>query len=673
MTADISSLTRNLKLGAGLVGLAAVAGASWRAKIYARSRAEIRRIERAKRVSEARFRSLIEATAAIVWTANGAGEFVEEQPGWEAFTGQTSEEMRGHGWLEAIHPDDRDASIAAWRAAAAADATYEVEHRVRRRDGTYVDMQARAAPAAAEDGTIAEWIGVHNDITERKANERALTAAKDEAEQAALAKSQFIANMSHELRTPLSAVIGYAEMLEEDLEAVDPDEVREDLGKITANARHLLDLINSVLDLSKIEAGKDELYLEQVDADALVRTVADTAAALVDRNGNRLVVDLPAPLGEITSDVVKLRQCLFNLVSNAAKFTSNGTVTIGGRREADALIFTVSDDGIGMTPEQLARLFERFVQADNSVTRRYGGSGLGLALTRGFAERLGGSIEVESEEGKGSTFRLRVPLETLPDEEPATGDEHGAAPTGLAPVVLVIDDEREMRELLERFLRREGFEVVTAADGEQGIALARTVHPSAIMLDVMMPQVDGWSVLGTLKADPELEAVPVVMVTATRERGLSLSMGAVDHLSKPVDWQRLKRLLNRYALATDRRILLVGTDDDTSATIEQAVVTEGWTLEKASLDAVTAHGMSTPHDLVLVDVDRVADVLPALRRQLGPAVPLAVISEGLGSSERAAVAAAHADTIDGSDVERLVAELKEKLAELKAAPAINGE
>jgi PAS domain S-box-containing protein len=673
MTADISGLSRNLKLGAGLVGLAAFAGASWRAKIYAASRAEIRRIERAKRVSEARFRSLIEATAAIVWTANTAGEFVEEQPGWKAFTGQTSEEMLGHGWLMAIHPDDREATIAAWREATAANSTYEVEHRVRRRDGAYVDMQARAAPAAADDGTIVEWIGVHNDITERKADERALTAAKEGAEQAALAKSQFIANMSHELRTPLSAVIGYAEMLEEDLEAVDPDEVREDLGKITANARHLLDLINSVLDLSKIEAGKDELYLERVDADELVRTVADTAAGLVDRNGNRLVVDLPSPLGEITSDIVKLRQCLFNLVSNAAKFTTNGTVTISGRREADGLVFAVADTGIGMTPEQLARLFERFVQADNSVTRRYGGSGLGLALTRGFAERLGGSIDVESEAGKGSTFRLRVPLETLPDEEREDADEQGAAPTGLAPVVLVIDDEREMRELLERFLRREGFEVVTAADGEQGIALARSVHPSAIMLDVMMPQVDGWSVLGTLKADPTLAAVPVVMVTGTRERGLSLSMGAVDHLSKPVDWQRLKGLLNRYALATDRRILLVGTDEHTSATIEKAVAAEGWTLEKVNVDAVTGDEMGVPHDLVLVDVDHVADVLPALRRRLGPDVPLAVISEGLGSSERAAVAAADADTIDGSDVERLVAELKEKLAELKAAPSINGE
>ncbi len=672
MSVSDEGLSRNLRLGIGAIGAVALVSASWRARVYARSRAAIRRVERDKRVSEARFRSLIEATAAIVWTADSRGSFVEDQPRWRAFTGQTTQEMIGYGWLEAIHPDDRAGSLAAWRAAAAANTAYEVEHRVRRRDGIYVDMQARAAPMA-EDGTIAEWVGVHNDISARKADERALTAAKEGAEQAALAKSQFIANMSHELRTPLSAVIGYAEMLEEDLEAVDPDEVRADLGKITANARHLLELINSVLDLSKIEAGKDELYLEQVDADALVRTVADTAAGLVERNSNRLVVDLTSSLGEITSDVVKLRQCLFNLVSNAAKFTSNGTVTISARRDEDTLVFAVSDTGIGMTPEQLARLFERFVQADNSVTRRYGGSGLGLALTRGFAERLGGTIEVESEVGKGSTFRLRVPLETLPDQKAEDADTHGTAPGGTAPVVLVIDDEHEMRELLDRFLRREGFDVVTAADGEQGIALARSVRPSAIMLDVMMPQVDGWSVLGTLKADPELQAVPVVMVTAARERALSLSMGAVDHLAKPVDWQRLKGLLNRYALATERRILLVGADADTSATIEAAVAQEGWKLEKASVDAVTGEGISAPHDLVLVDGDRLADVLPALRRQFGFAMPLAVISEGLGSSERAAVAAAHADTIDGSDIELLVAELKDKLAELKTAPAINGD
>jgi len=672
MIASDAPLSRNLRLGIGVIGAVAFVSASWRARVYARSRAEIRRIERDKRVSEARFRSLIEATAAIVWTADSSGAFVEEQPRWKAFTGQTTSEMMGYGWLEAIHPDDRAASLAAWRAAAAANTTYEVEHRVCRRDGVYVDMQARAAPIA-EGGTIAEWIGVHNDISARKADERALTAAKEGAEQAALAKSQFIANMSHELRTPLSAVIGYAEMLEEDLEAVDPDEVRKDLGKITANARHLLELINSVLDLSKIEAGKDELYLEQVDVEALVRTVADTAAALVARNSNRLVIDLPSSLGEMTSDVVKLRQCLFNLVSNAAKFTSNGTVTLGARREADALVFSVSDTGIGMNPDQLARLFERFVQADNSVTRRYGGSGLGLALTRGFAERLGGSIEVESEPGTGSTFRLRVPLETPPDEEHDADTQAMPPPIGLAPVVLVIDDEREMRELLERFLRREGFEVVTAADGEQGIALARSVRPSAIMLDVMMPQVDGWSVLGTLKADPELQAVPVVMVTGARERALSLSMGAVDHLAKPVDWHRLKGLLNRYALTTDRRILLVGADDDTSATIEEAVTREGWILEKVGVDAITGGGISVSPDLVLIDAEGLAEVLPALRRQLGPAVPLAVISEALGSSERAAVAAAHADTLDGSDVELLVAELKEKLAELNAVPAITGD
>jgi PAS domain S-box-containing protein len=664
-------MIRNVKLGAGLAGAAALAGATWRARLYAKSRAEIRQVERARRASEARFRSLIEATAAIVWSSTAAGEFVDAQPGWEAFTGQSHDEMLGHGWLEAIHADDRGPSIAAWREAAAANSAYEVEHRVRRRDGAYIDMQARAAPVTAEDGSVAEWIGVHNDISERKANERALTAAKEAAEEAALAKSQFIANMSHELRTPLSAVIGYAEMLEEDLEAVNPEEVRADLGKITTNARHLLDLINSVLDLSKIEAGKDELYLEHLDLDALLRTVADTAAALVAQNGNRLVLDLPSSLGEITTDIAKLRQCLFNLVSNAAKFTTDGTVTLAGRWEEGDVLFSVSDTGIGMTEEQIGRLFERFVQADNSVTRRFGGSGLGLALTRGFAERLGGSIEVESTPGVGSTFRLRVPGVTKSDRP--VPEEDLAVPSGTRQVVLVIDDEREMRDLLERFLRREGFDVITAPDGAQGLALARINRPDAVMLDVMMPQVDGWSVLGMLKGDPDLAGVPVVMITAARERGLSLSMGAVDHLSKPVDWQRLKALLNRLAVANDHRVLLVGADEETAATVGQAVTEDGWKLDTTSVEDCLAGGDVIRPDLVLLEAACVADVLPALRTRVGPNVPIAVISDALGWSERAAIDAASAEAIDGSDVERLVAKLKIMLAELDRAPPANGE
>ena len=655
---------RNIRIGAAILSTAVTAGAAWRGRIYARARAEIRAAERRARASQARFRSLMEATAAIVWWTNPAGEFAEEQPSWEAFTGQPFSTMSGQGWLGMIHEEDRDATAQAWQAARSSLLPYEIEHRVLRHDGVYLDMLARAVPVRDERGQVVEWVGVHTDISARKAGERALIAAKEEAEQATLAKSQFIANMSHELRTPLSAVIGYAEMLQEESAEMDPQEVQDDLTKITANARHLLDLINAVLDLSKVEAGRDELYIEHVDVDALVRTVGDTANALVQRNGNRLVIDVPEPLGQINSDLMKLRQCLFNLVSNAAKFTENGVITLTGRRTQDSLVFSVADTGIGMTEEQLGKLFERFVQADNSVTRRYGGSGLGLALTRSFAELLGGRISVESKPGEGSVFTLEVPLESHPTAE---WSPSGDGPKDGQTTVLVIDDEAPMRELLGRFLRREGFHVVTAADGSQGLAAARSQRPSAIILDVLMPHVDGWSVLGALKADAALAGIPVVMVTSSREKRLSLSMGAMDHLPKPVDWQRLKSILSQVRDSGHYRAVLAGADEALAAMLMETFKNEGWTLEVVPTDGIMELSDRSEPELVLIENSRgidIASTLPRVRSRLGSEVPIVVLADTLDPEDQAAVDAAHAEAMAAADVQALVVELKEMLAAL---------
>lgn len=653
-----------VRIAIGFAGLAAVAGASWRGRGYARSRAETRAAEQTLRQSEARFRSLIEATSAIVWTTGPNGEFAIRQPSWEIFTGQSFDQLLGMGWTTAIHPDDRAASAAAWRLAARTATVYEIEHRVLRHDGVYIDMQARAAPVRDASNRIVEWVGIHHEIGLRKAAERDLAAAKAKAEEAALAKSQFIANMSHELRTPLSAVIGYAEMLEEDIDVVDPAEMRADLAKITTNARHLLDMINAVLDLSKIEAGRDELYVEQIDADALVATVADTANALIARNRNRLVIDVPKPLGCISSDAVKLRQCLFNLVSNAAKFTSDGVVTLHARRTSDRIVFEVHDTGIGMTAEQTGRLFERFVQADNSVTRKYGGSGLGLAITRAFAERLGGNITVTSSPGTGSQFRLDVTTELQSDEASATD----ALPGLIADrsTILVIDDERPMRELLERFLNREGFQVVTAADGKTGLEMARRYRPSAIMLDVMMPRMDGWAVLTALKADPDLADTPVVMVTVSRERGLSLSMGAVDHLPKPVDWSRLKALLDRYRATEPPRALFAGDDQTTVAVLQTALSGEGWSLDQIPFEGLAELPLSDdPVRLLIVDLSGHHDgmtALPEIRRWIGPDTPVVVLSDGTDAEERRIIREIDAERIAADDATTLSAELRLLLA-----------
>ena len=260
----------------------------------------------------------------------------------------------------------------------------------------------------SDGGTVA----IYSDITELKRRQEALEAAREEAVHASQVKSDFLANMSHELRTPLNAIIGYSQLLQEDAEDAGQTAPVADLRKIEAAGKHLLELINSILDLSKIEAGRMELYIEPVDVPALIEDVRLVVAPLATRRGNALLIDCPADLGTIRTDAVKLKQSLLNLVSNACKFTEAGAVSLVVRRESAGMIaFSVTDTGIGMTEAQLARVFQAFVQADSSTTRRFGGSGLGLAITRNFARLLGGDVVVSSRPGEGSTFRLVLPAD----------------------------------------------------------------------------------------------------------------------------------------------------------------------------------------------------------------------------------------------------------------------
>ena len=396
--------------------------------------------ERATREGEERFRTLVEASAAIIWTTDATGAVVKPQRNWMRFTGQTAEESSGWGRLAAIHPDEVEPARAAWRHAMEERVPIALEHRLRRHDGTWRYMAFTAAPVLEEDGRIREWVASDIDITERKEAEAALSAAKDLAEQAReaaedanLAKSTFIANMSHELRTPLSAIIGYSEMMLEEVEDGAPaDELAADMRKIEGNARHLLGLINDVLDLSKVESGKMDLYAETFDLDPMLREIAATVESLVAKKANRLSLNLGPGLGAMHSDVTKIRQMLLNLLGNAAKFTEAGTITLTAQRrtaaegdEGDEVVFRVSDTGIGMTEEQRAKLFQRFVQADSSTTRKFGGTGLGLSLTRALADLLGGTVEVESEPGRGQHLH----------RDPARGlqDDRGRGPCGRRP------------------------------------------------------------------------------------------------------------------------------------------------------------------------------------------------------------------------------------------------
>ena len=443
-----------------------------------------------------------------------------------------------------------------------------------------------------------------------------LTAAKEQAEEANRTKSAFLANMSHELRTPLNAVIGYSEMLSEDAEDAGAEDLIPDLNKIQGAGRHLLALINDILDISKIEAGKMDVHLEAVPLDTEVEQVIHTAEALMDRNDNRLVTDI-RPLGEWRTDATKLRQILFNLLSNAAKFTENGEISLHARRcsenGAEWLEFVVSDTGIGMTEEQMSRLFQAFSQADSSTTRKYGGTGLGLAISQSFARMLGGEIGVTSEPGKGSTFRLWIPSadRTMGGDRgtPIVPDASGPAPSGLqsageGSTILVVDDDPTVRDILTRQLARAGYEVLPAGNGEDALEIARRFRPAVITLDVMIPGRDGWSVLGDLKADPETRDIPVVMITMVDERERAYTLGAAEYLNKPIDRGALLEIMRRLGRGP-ARVLLVEDDPDTRDMTRRSLEKHGHEVLTAS-DGVeglaSLERASPPPDVILLDL-----------------------------------------------------------------------
>jgi adenylate cyclase len=465
------------------------------------------------------------------------------------------------------------------------------------------------------DGGI---VGVFTDISELKDRELQLgqlvdrlAEARDTATEATVAKSRFLANMSHELRTPLNAVIGITEMLMEDAEDSGDRRTVEPLERIGRAGRHLLQLINEVLDLSKIEAGKLEMNYESLALASLVGDVVGEAEPLAAKNGNRLVVECPPDIGMVRSDPTRLRQIMLNLLSNACKFTEQGRVSLSVSRSGadgdDWISIRVVDTGIGMTREQLGRLFQEFSQADSSTTRKYGGTGLGLAITDRLCRMMGGSIEVESEPGVGTTFSVRLPTDRpgVPDTAaivPAT------LPTGPAPArtnrVLVIDDDATVRDLMRRYLSREGFDVVTAGGGVEGLKFARELHPSVITLDVFMPDMDGWSVLQEIKRDAELSSIPVIMMTISDEKQRGFTLGASGYLTKPVDRAQLAQLLDRFKdLPATPRALVVEDDLDAREMMRRLLVGEGWRVSVAANGREALDRLLSEHpNLVLLDL-----------------------------------------------------------------------
>ncbi|MCK0102357.1 response regulator [Pseudohalocynthiibacter sp. F2068] len=473
-----------------------------------------------------------------------------------------------------------------------------------RKDGTVFKLEARVEEVQVPDDVF--YIGLVEDITERLELERQAEDAREQAERANEAKSAFLANMSHELRTPMNAIIGYSEMLAEDAEDDGLEDMLGDLNKITNAGKHLLSLINDVLDLSKIEAGKMDLFLEDFAVKEIAEDVASTALSLIEKNANELVLDVDQDLETMHGDVTKVRQILFNLISNAAKFTKEGQITLSANAASisnePSVRFAVTDTGIGIPQDKIEHIFSEFSQADESTTRDYGGTGLGLALVKRFCEMMGGSIRVESTIGQGSSFIVTLPKKAekkhlgLEEEarisntspEPSSSDPD-TTPVSRQPIknasarntVLVIDDEASARELLKKRLETEGCSVLLAKSGAEGLALAAEHMPALITLDVMMPGMDGWTVLRRLKADDTLKDIPVVMISMVGNKAMSYSLGAVESLQKPVDRGKLSGLVEKYASSGQKTALVVEDDPAARETMVRTLQGDGWEVDEA--------------------------------------------------------------------------------------------
>ncbi len=500
-------------------------------------------------------------------------------------------------------------------------------------------------------------------VAEHNAVEIALRA-KLEAESASQAKSQFLANMSHELRTPLNAIIGYSEILQEESKDRGHDVYLSDLRKIYSAGRHLLALINDILDISKIEAGKMRLYVEYFDLYPVVQDAIATVKPMMDRNKNQFVCECDESIGYMRSDMTKVRQVLFNLLSNAAKFTHGGAASLTVTKYIEGgqewIAFEVKDAGIGMDDRQVANLFEAFMQADTSTTRRYGGTGLGLAISQRFCRMLGGSIRAGSRLGQGSTFVATLPAELR--DTPLLGEAAQAGPkvaeaishallesgenvvlTDLSrevrlgqmldstmtagerrqkvSTVLVIDDDLSVHDLMTRILSKGGFNMLSGYSGTEGLALAKSYKPDVILLDVLMPGMDGWKVLEELKRDPRLTDMPVIMLTMLDNERESVERGAKTQLGKPVNREELLgEVIQSVRMPQQCRILLVDHNADERATMRKSLEERGWLVDeaengKAALAKIRVQRPSLIMlDLLLPEMDGV-EVIAELRRR----------------------------------------------------------
>ncbi len=574
------------------------------------------------------FRSLLNNSPVAIVQLDPDYNVASCNPAFELLFGYSEDEARGRN-LDELITDTTTLGEAAQYSRDAVDRPVKGIGRRRRKNGTTVEVEILGVPVIADESRVA-LMGMYHDISE-------LSEARRDAEGANRAKSQFLANMSHELRTPLNAIIGYSEMLQEEAEDAGLSSFVSDLSKVHTAGKHLLALINDVLDLSKIEAGKMDLVLESFDVASMLDEVSTTISPMVAKNRNTMEIVRDSDLGVMHADLVKVRQMLLNLLSNACKFTEDGNISVEVHRSEEQISFAVIDSGIGMTPEQMGRLFESFSQAESSTSRRYGGTGLGLALTRRFGEMMGGSVTVESKPGVGSTFTMRLPTRVDPAKRATTTlraiDANEPQGDGSAGTVLIIDDDADARRLLRTVLVADGFRILEALDGPSGLAMALEQRPDAITLDILMPGMDGWEVLQRIRANDALADIPVIMLSVLHEQQMALALGATEYVTKPIDRTQLKRILRRHRdEGAGATVLVVEDDAAVRETFRRGLEREGWVVVEAENGRVALEKMATVTpalillDLIMPVMDGAAFVSALRQVEAWQQIPVVVVT-----------------------------------------------
>jgi PAS domain S-box-containing protein len=604
---------------------------------------EVRAAERANELTAANqfLDSMIENIPNMIFVKEaGDLRFIRFNLAGEELLGFSRHELMGKNDFDFFPTDQAELFIAADRETLRNRHLVDIPQETiqTKNKGTRI-LHTKKIPILGATGEPTFLLGISEDITEARKTHEALHQAQVEAERANMAKSQFLANMSHELRTPLNAILGFSELLRDDAtNRFDEATRRRFLDQIHTGGQHLLELINDILDLSKVEAGQMELQLQPVVLGKLVDEVRATVEPLAQRKAIALNIEQSSEI-RLIADAAKVKQMLLNLVSNAIKFTpSGGQIDIRSRQVELWVEIAVSDNGIGIADQDLSRLFTEFQQLDAGPGRRQEGTGLGLALTRRFAELHGGQVSVESSLGNGSTFTLRLPLQATAPQALAPAEPPRVAAIDLGrPLVLVVDDNSQAAEILARHLDAGGFRIELARSGPEALIMARTLKPVAITLDILLPGVDGWEVLNRLKADEATRNIPVVVVSVIDNPALGRALGAFDYFVKPVDGKALLSRLSQYTFTSKVesepvRVLAVDDEKANLDLLEALLKPAGFGVLRASSGQEGIDmAMSEMPDLILLDLMMPGltgfDVVEALRaKEATSSIPVMVLT-----------------------------------------------